>query len=136
MLSPKRLKYRRQFRGRWRSIAIKGDKLNFGTHAVKATESAWVTDRQIEACRVVLARSTRKAGRFWIRIFPDRPYTKKPPEVTMGAGKGDVSHYVAAVAPGRVLFEMEGLDNELMKSLYKNLSSKLSVRTKLFIKNV
>jgi len=77
MLSPKRLKYRRQFRGRWRSIAIKGDKLNFGTHAVKATESAWVTDRQIEACRVVLARSTRKAGRFWIRIFPDRPYTAR-----------------------------------------------------------
>src|SRR3990167_3242462 len=136
MLAPKRQKYRKQFRGVWRKIAIRGNNLVFGNYGLKSLGQGWLTDRQIEACRVVLARSTRKAGRFWIRIFPDRPYTKKPPEVTMGAGKGDVSHYVAAVAPGRVLFEMEGLDNELMKSLYKNLSSKLSVRTKLFIKNV
>ena len=135
MLSPKKLKYRRQFRGIWRKIAIKGEQVNFGSFGVKSLESGWVTDRQIEATRVALSRATRKMGRFWIRIFPGRPYTKKPPEVTMGAGKGDVSHYVAAVAPGTILFEFDGLSPEDTKAAYKNVASKLAVRTKLVAKN-
>lgn len=136
MLSPKKLKHRRQFRGKWRKIAVKGHRVNFGTHGIKSLDSGWITDRQIEACRVALSRSTRKIGRFWIRIFPDRPYTKKPPEVTMGAGKGDVSHYVAAVAPGTVLFEFEGLEGDAAKTAYKNVSSKLGVKTKLVTKDL
>jgi large subunit ribosomal protein L16 len=127
MLAPKRLKHRRQFRGIWRKTAIKGEKINFGSHGIKSLESGWVTDRQIEACRVALSRSTRKLGRFWIRIFPSRPYTKKPPEVTMGAGKGDVDHYVAAVAPGTVLFELDGLDAEQTKHAYKIIATKLGI---------
>src|SRR3989338_6668949 len=102
MLQPKRQKFRKQFRGSWRSIAIKGNTIVFGHYGVKTLANAWITDRQIEACRVVLARATRKAGKFWIRIFPDKPYSKKPPEVTMGGGKGDISHFVAVVSPGRV----------------------------------
>lgn len=136
MLQPKNQKFRKRFRGTWRKIATKGDKVNFGTHGVKSLASGWITDRQIEASRVVLARATRKAGRFWIRIFPHQPYSKKPPEVTMGSGKGDISHYVASVAPGTVMFEFEGLDVETSKKLHKNLSSKLGVSTKLVMKHL
>lgn len=134
MLSPKRMKHRRQFRGTWRRLAIKGDKISFGTHAIKTIEPAWITNRQIEACRVALARATRKVGRFWIRIFPDKPYTKKPPEVTMGSGKGEVSHYVASVTPGRVLFEFEGLEGLAAKRVYKIVTAKLPIKTKLVTK--
>ncbi|MFN4212565.1 MAG: 50S ribosomal protein L16 [Microgenomates group bacterium] len=136
MLAPKRQKYRKQFRGVWRRIAIKGDKLVFGNYGLKSIESGWVKDRQIEAARVVLARATRKTGKFWIRIFPDKPYTKKPPEVTMGAGKGDVAYFVASVAPGRVLFEIDGLGKEESRSLLKNVASKLSVKTEIVTKEV
>ena len=136
MLQPKRLKHRRQFRGIYRRTAIKGNNVNFGTHGVKALEPGMITDRQIESCRVVMARATRKAGRFWIRIFPDRPYTKKPPEVTMGAGKGDVSHYVAVVVPGRIMYEIEGLDADTIKAMHRNLSSKLGIKTKLVPKHL
>src|SRR3989339_1135971 len=103
MLSPKRQKYRKQFRGIWRRIAVKGERLNFGTFGLKAISPAWIKDREIESSRVVLARATKKAGKFWIRIFPDKPFTKKPPEVTMGAGKGDVAYFVAPVIPGKIL---------------------------------
>ncbi len=136
MLQPKRLKHRRQFRGIYRRTAIKGNHVNFGTVGIKTLDSGMITDRQIEACRVVMARATRKSGRFWMRIFPDRPYTKKPPEVTMGAGKGDVSHYVAIVVPGRILFELEGLDDEAAKKMHKNLTSKLGVKTKLVERHI
>lgn len=136
LLQPKKRTFRREFRGNWRSIAIKGNKVNFGTHGIKSLESGYITDRQIEACRVALARATRKIGRFWIRIFPHKPYTKKPPEVTMGAGKGDVSHYVASVAPGTVLYEFEGLDELTTKKAYKIVKSKLGIRTKLVTKHI
>jgi len=129
MLAPKRQKYRKQFRGQWRRLATKGNTLNFGSHGLKAGEAGWIKDRQIEAARVVLARATRKAGKFWIRIFPDKPYTKKPPEVTMGAGKGDVAYFVASVAPGRVLFEIDGLDDATSKSVLKTVASKICVDT-------
>jgi large subunit ribosomal protein L16 len=134
MLAPKRQKYRKQFRGMWRTVATKGDKVNFGSYGLKTLESAWITDRQIESCRVVLARATRKAGKFWIRIFPDKPYTKKPPEVTMGAGKGDVDHFVASVTPGRVLFEIDGLNAAESKTVLQGVAAKLSVKTKITAK--
>ncbi len=134
MLAPKRQKYRKQFRGSWRKIAIKGEKLNFGNTGLKTTEAGWIKDRQIEAARVILARATRKNGKYWIRIFPDKPFTKKPPEVTMGSGKGDVSHFVASVTPGRVLFEIDGLSPEDAKDVFRVVASKLSVRTKVVSK--
>lgn len=134
MLSPKRQKYRKQFRGSWRKIAVKGDKLNFGNVGLKTLEAGWIKDREIEACRVVLARATRKNGKYWIRIFPDKPFTKKPPEVTMGSGKGEVSHFVSSVVPGRVLFEVDGLDLPEAKDVLRAVSSKLSVRTRYVFK--
>jgi len=131
MLAPKRQKYRKQFRGVWRRIAIKGEKIIFGMYALKSLSAGWIKDREIEAARVSLARATRKNGKFWIRIFPDKPISKKPPEVTMGAGKGEVSHFVASVAPGRILFEIDGLSDKESVLVLKNTASKLSVRTKI-----
>jgi len=131
MLAPKRQKYRKQFRGSWRTIAIKGDKLSFGKFGLKAIESGWIKDKQIEAARVILARATRKVGKYWIRIFPDKPYTQKPQGVTMGAGKGEVIGYVAVVSPGKILFEIDGLDDQEAKKTLKNIGSKLSVKTKI-----
>lgn len=131
MLAPKRQKYRKQFRGKWRKIAVKGEKLAFGSYGLKSLDAGWIKDRQIEAARVVLARATKKNGKFWIRIFPDKPYSKKPPEVTMGAGKGDVAFFVASVSPGKILFEIDGLSKEESISLLTNVASKLSVKTKV-----
>lgn len=135
MLAPKRQKYRRHFRGVWRKIAIKGNELNFGSYGIKAIEPGWIKDREIEAVRVILARATRKNGKYWIRIFPDKPYTKKPPEVTMGAGKGDVAYFVASVAPGRVLFELDGLPEQEILSILNAIRYKLSVKTKIVKKD-
>ena len=129
MLAPKRQKYRKQFRGSWRRVATKGNTLNFGSYGLKADDAGWIKDRQIEAVRVVLARATRKAGKFWIRIFPDKPYTKKPPEVTMGAGKGDVAYFVASVSPGRILFELDGFTEVESKEIMRNVAAKLSINT-------
>jgi large subunit ribosomal protein L16 len=131
MLIPKRQKYRKQFRGVFRRVATKGNELNFGTIGVKTLEAGWIKDKEIESARVILARATRKNGKFWIRIFPDKPYTKKPPEVTMGAGKGDVAYYVAPVTPGRVLFEVDGLKEEEAEKALKNVIAKLSVKAKI-----
>jgi len=136
MLSPKRLKYRKQFRGTWRKIATKGDKLSFGSFGLKSLESGFVKDREIEATRVIFARATRKVGKFWTRIFPDKPYTKKPPEVTMGAGKGDLDHYVASVSPGKVLFEVDGLTEKEARAVMHTVTSKLSIATKFMTKNL
>jgi large subunit ribosomal protein L16 len=136
MLAPKRQKYRKHFRGTWRKIATKGDELNFGSYGLKSISAGWIKDREIEASRVILARATRKAGKFWIRIFPDKPYTKKPPEVTMGAGKGDVAYFVASVTPGKVLFEIDGLSREESINVLKTVASKLSVRTKVATREI
>ncbi len=134
MLAPKRQKYRKQFRGQWKRLAVKGAELNFGSWGLQTITEGWIKDRQIEAARVVLARATRKAGKFWIRLFPDKPYSQKPPEVTMGAGKGDVAYFVASVNPGRVLFEIDGLPESNSKEILKSVASKLSVRTKIISK--
>lgn len=136
MLSPKRQKYRKQFRGSFRKIAVKGDKLNFGAFGLKAMKSAWIKDREIESARVILARGTRKSGKYWIRIFPDKPFTKKPPEVTMGSGKGDVAYFVASVVPGRILFEINGLSKEESIKVLDNVASKLSVKTKVVSREI
>jgi len=131
MLAPKKQKHRKQFRGTWRRIATKGDKINFGSFGIKAMDPGWIKDRQIESVRVVLARATRKEGKYWIRIFPDKPYTKKPPEVTMGAGKGDVAYFVASVSPGRILFEVDGLSDEASRKVLKSVAAKLAMNTKI-----
>jgi large subunit ribosomal protein L16 len=134
MLAPKRQKYRKQFRGIWRKLAVKGNHLTFGTHGLKSLQSGWIKDRQIEAARLILARATRKTGKFWIRIFPDKPYTKKPPEVTMGAGKGEVAYFVVPIVPGKILFEINGLAGDEAKEVLNNIASKLPIKTKLTIK--
>jgi len=134
MLAPKRQKYRKQFRGSWRKMAVKGNMLNFGSYGLKATTHGWIRDRQIEAARVIFARATRKNGKYWMRIFPDKPYSKKPPEVTMGAGKGDVAYFVASVAPGRILFEIDGLSEKESRDVFSNVAAKLSVRSKFVSK--
>ena len=136
MLAPKRQKYRKQFRGTFRKIAVKGDRLNFGFYGLKAMKSAWIKDREIESVRVIFARATRKAGKYWMRIFPDKPYSKKPPEVTMGAGKGDVAYFVASVTPGRILFEIDGIAEIEARDVMRTVSSKLSVKTKFISKEI
>lgn len=134
MLAPKRQKYRKEFRGTWRRIAVKGDKINLGSYGLKAISHGWMKDREIEAARVIFARATRKNGKYWIRVFPHKPFTKKPPEVTMGAGKGDVAYFVASVVPGKVLFEIDGLPEDESREVMKHIASKLSIRTKFVIK--
>ena len=104
MLSPKRAKYRKQFRNKRRGIATRGSSLAFGSHGIKALECAWITARQIEAARRAMTHYTKRGGRIWIRIFPDKPTTKKPAETRMGSGKGDIHQYVAVVKPGMILF--------------------------------
>ena len=136
MLAPKRQKYRKQFRGVWRRIAIKGEKIIFGMYALKSLSAGWIKDREIEAARVSLARATRKNGKFWIRIFPNKPYSKKPPEVTMGAGKGDVAYFVSSVSPGRVLFEIDGLSEVESKMVLENVAAKLSVKTRIINRSI
>ncbi|MCX6733144.1 MAG: 50S ribosomal protein L16 [Candidatus Roizmanbacteria bacterium] len=136
MLAPKRQKFRKTFRGTWRRIALRGNLVSFGSVGLKTTDKGWVKDREIEACRVILARATRKMGKFWIRIFPDKPFSKKPPEVTMGAGKGDIAYFVASVVPGKVMFEIDGLPVEEAKAVLKSVSMKLSVRTKVVTKEL
>lgn len=136
MLAPKRQKHRKQFRGVWRKFAIKGEKLNFGSYGLKSMVKGWIKDREIEAARVVFARATKKFGKFWIRIFPDKPFTKKPPEVTMGAGKGDVAYFVAPVTPGKILFELDGLNQDESIEVLRNVASKLSVKAKVVSKTI
>lgn len=136
MLAPKRQKYRKQFRGIWRKMAVKGERMNFGSFALKSISKGWIKDKEIEAARVVFARATKKTGKFWTRIFPDKPFTKKPPEVTMGSGKGDVAFFVASVTPGRILFEIDGLSDLESEKVLKCVASKLSVKAKIVKKSV
>ena len=130
-LEPKKIKWRRQHRGRRRGIATKGSHVAFGSFGMKAVEPGWVTARQIESARVAIIRQIRKHGRMWIRIFPDKPITKKPAEVRMGKGKGAPDQWVAVVKPGRILFEVEGVDKDLAAEAFRIAGHKLPVRTKL-----
>ena len=130
-LEPKKVKWRRQHRGRRRGMATKGSHVAFGSFGMKALEAGWVTAKQIESARVAIIRQIRKHGRMWIRIFPDKPITKKPAEVRMGKGKGAPDQWVAVVKPGKILFEVEGVDKDLAAEAFRIAGYKLSVRTKL-----
>ena len=129
MLSPKRTKYRKQQRGIIRSTATKGNTIAFGDFALVALEPKWITNRQIEAARIAMTRHIKRGGKVWIRIFPDKPYTKKPAETRMGKGKGNPEYWVAVVSPGRVMFEMAGVTEELAKEALRLAASKLPIKT-------
>jgi len=130
MLMPKRVKYRKQQRGRRRGKAYRGSEINFGEFGLKALEPAWLTNKQIEAARVALTRHIKRGGKVWVRIFPDKPVTVKPAETRMGKGKGAPDHWVAVVRPGRILFELEGVTPLLAKEALSLASAKLPIRTK------
>ena len=130
MLSPKRVKFRKMFKGRTTGLAYRGSDLSFGTFGLQALEPGWVTSRQIEACRVAMTRHIKRGGKVWIRIFPDKPITKKPAETRMGKGKGSPELWVAVVKPGRVMFEIEGVTRELAETAMGLAAAKLGVKTK------
>lgn len=134
MLTPKRLKFRKQHRGRIKGTAQRGTHLAFGDYGIQAIESGKITSRQIEAARIAMTRHIKRGGQVWIKIFPDRPVTKKPLEVRMGKGKGSVDHYVAYVKPGRVLYEMDGVAPDVATEALKLAAAKLPVRTRLLMK--
>ena len=131
MLEPTRVKFRRVHRGNRRGMAKGGTEVNFGSYGLKAMEPGWITARQIEASRVAISRFVRKVGKMWIRIFPDKPITKKPLETRMGKGKGAPEYWVSNVKPGRILFEVEGIPRDVAHKAFKNAGSKLPLKTKL-----
>jgi len=130
MMMPKKVKYRRQQRGRTKGKAWRGSTLSFGDYGLKATDNCWMTDRQIEAARVAMTRFIKRGGKIWIRVFPDKPITKKPAEVRMGGGKGAPEGWVCVVRPGRILFEMEGVDVKTAQEAMRLAAQKLAVSTK------
>lgn len=129
MLQPKRTKFRKQFKGRNRGVATRGNKVNFGEYGLKSTMHGRITARQIEAARRALTRHIKRGGKVWIRLFPDKPITQKPLEVRQGSGKGNVEYWVALVQPGRVLFEMEGVTEEVAREAMTLAAAKLPVKT-------
>ena len=133
MLSPKRVKFRKMFKGRTRGVATRGSEISFGTYGLQAMEPGWITNRQIEAARVALTRHIKRGGKVWIRIFPDKPITKKPAETRMGKGKGNPEGWVAVVKPGRIMFELEGIDEASARAALALASAKLPIRSK-FVK--
>jgi large subunit ribosomal protein L16 len=130
MLTPNKTKYRKQQRGRMRGKAFRGSAVSFGEFGLKAIEPAWVSDRQIEAARIALTRYIKRGGKVWIRIFPDKPVTKKPAETRMGKGKGAPEFWVAVIKPGRVLFEIEGVSEAMAKEALRLAGNKLPLKTK------
>ena len=134
MLMPKRVKYRKAQRGRMRGKAQRGSSLAFGEYGLKALEPGWVTNRQIEAARVALTRSLKRGGKVWIRIFPDKPVTKKPAETRMGKGKGNPEEWVAVVLPGRVMYELHGVPVEMAKEAFRLAAHKLPIDCKFLVR--
>ena len=131
MLMPKRVKYRKQHRGRMTGLALRGAEVTFGEYGLQALEPGWVTARQIEAARRTLVRIMKRRGKVWIRIFPDKPYTHRPPETRMGKGKGAVEYWVAVVRPGRVMFELGGMPHDVAVEALHQASYKFSIATKV-----
>ena len=129
MMQPKKSKYRKQMKGRNRGMASSGTKVNFGDYGLKATTRGFITARQIEAARRAVSREVKRGGKLWIRIFPDKPISKKPLEVRMGGGKGNVEYYVAVVQPGKVLYEIEGVTEQEAREAFRLAAAKLPVRT-------
>ena len=130
MLMPSKVKFRKQQRGRMRGKALRGGDLSFGDYGLQALEPGWVTARQIEAARIAMTRHIKRGGKIWIRIFPDKPYTKKPAETRMGKGKGAPEGWVAVVKPARVLFEMEGVDDATAKAAMRLAGDKIGIKTR------
>ncbi|MBN1326745.1 MAG: 50S ribosomal protein L16 [Candidatus Cloacimonetes bacterium] len=131
MLAPKKVKYRKVQKGRRRGLAYRGSTLNFGDYGLVALETGWITSRQIESARVAITRKMKRTGKLWIRIFPDKPVTKKPAETRMGKGKGAPEYWVAVVKPGRIMFEFEGVDLDLAKEAVRLAGHKLPIITKM-----
>ena len=131
MLLPKRVKYRRVHRGRMTGKATRGNKITYGEFGLVATEPAWITSNQIEAARIAMTRYTKRGGQVWIKIFPDKPVTKKPAETRMGSGKGSPEFWVAVVKPGRIMFEIAGVSEEVAREALRLASHKLPIKTKI-----
>jgi len=134
MLAPKRVKHRKMHKGRMRGKAHRGNKVSFGEYGLQATECGWITNRQIESARVAMTRHIKRGGKVWIRIFPDKPITAKPAETRMGKGKGNLEGWVAVVKPGRMMFELEGVDVKIAKRAMQLAAAKLPVATRLVIR--
>jgi large subunit ribosomal protein L16 len=134
MLQPKKLKYRKPQKGKMKGNTSRGHQLAFGDFGIKTLEEAWISARQIEAARQAVTRHLKRQGKIWIRIFPDKPVTKKPAEVRMGKGKGDIYQYVARVTPGRIMFEVEGVPLDLAKEALRLAAQKLPVKTKFIVR--
>ena len=130
MLVPKRVKHRKQHRGRMKGKAVKGTSITFGEFGLQALEPAWITNRQIEAARIALTRHIKRGGKVWVKIFPDKPVTQKPAETRMGSGKGAVENWVAVVRPGRIMFEIAGIEEEMAREAMRLASHKLPIKTK------
>ncbi len=135
MLAPKRVKFRKAFKGRMRGNAQRGNNVDFGTFGLQAVERGWMTSRQIEAARIAMTRHIKRGGQIWIRVFPDKPITKKPAETRMGKGKGSPDHWVAVVLPGRVLYEMEGVDEATAREAFRLAAHKLPFKTRVLKKD-
>lgn len=135
MLQPKRTKHRKQFKGRMKGNAQRGHTLSFGSYGIKSMDSVWMTSRQIEAARIAATRYMKREGQLWIRIFPDKPITKKPLEVRMGKGKGAVEYWAAVIKPGRMLFEIDGVPYDIAKEALRLAAQKLPVRTKFVVRH-
>lgn len=134
MLQPKRTKYRKMQKGRIKGISHRGSQLSFGSFGLKTMDEGWITNRQIEAARIAVTRKMKREGKVWINIFPDKPITNKPAEVRMGKGKGALSHYVAVVKPGRIMFEIEGVPSDLAHEALRLAAQKLPVKTKVVVR--
>src|SRR5246127_4632038 len=131
MLMPKKVKYRKQQRGRMRGKAWRGSSLAFGDYGLKTLDAAWITDRQIEAARIAITRFIKRGGKIWIRVFPDKPMSKKPAETRMGKGKGNPEFWVAPVRPGRILYEMDGVTPEVAREAFRLAAYKLPIATRI-----
>ncbi|HDT12434.1 MAG TPA: 50S ribosomal protein L16 [Candidatus Marinimicrobia bacterium] len=131
MLMPRKVKFRRQHRGRRTGVSFRGAEVSYGDFGLKALEASWITSRQIESARVAISRVVRKHGKMWIRIFPHKPVSKKPLETRMGKGKGGPEFWVAVVKPGRIMFEVEGVTEEMAKRAFRLASNKLPIKTKM-----
>ena len=134
MLQPRKSKHKKQFRGKMRGSSPRGSNLDFGDYGLKSLGRGWLSDRQIEAARKAIAHHTKRAGKVWIRIFPDKPVTKKPTGVRMGGGKGDIDRYVVTIIPGKIIFELAGVPQDIAHQALKRAAAKLPFRTKIISK--
>ncbi|TAN62438.1 50S ribosomal protein L16 [bacterium] len=136
MLIPKKVKFRKQQRGKRRGLAQRGSTLSFGNYGLQATECGWLSTRQIEAARIAMTRCIKRGGKIWIRIFPDKPVTKKPAETRMGSGKGSPEDWVSVIKPGRILYEMEGVTEDVAREAFRLATHKISIPTKFIKRDV